>query len=83
MNTTYEHDMTDAQMDEALRDMALHGAMRDASEGIRRNPSHLTKELVEAVLYAQAMNRMANEAEYEQQEAEEPVYPYGSFRGEI
>jgi len=77
MNTTYEHDianahddtgMTKNQMDEALRDMALHGAMRDASEGIRRDPSMLTKELVEAVLYAQAMNKMANEAEYALQE---------------
>ena len=80
---TYDYDipnahddshMTEAQMDEARRDMALYGAMREAAMGIIERPSMLTKELVEAVLYAQSMNKMANEALEAALEKERAIY---------
>ena len=76
LNAHDDSHMTKRQMDEALRDMALMGAMRDAAEGIRRDPSMLTKELVEAMLYAQAMNKMAIEAEHERWDKED-IWPCG------
>lgn len=80
---TYDYDMpnahddshmTEEQMDEALRDMALYGAMHEAAMGIIERPSMLTKELVKAVLYAQAMNKMANEALEAVLEKERAIY---------